>query len=459
MDNIKFPAGFILGAATSSYQIEGGWNKDGKGLSIWDTFSHQPGRVADDENGDIACNHYQKYKEDVSLMKKLNLMGYRFSISWPRIFPKGLGAVNESGAQFYDNLINELLEAGIEPCITLYHWDLPQSLSDDGGWTNRSSIDAFTNYAEYCFKRYGDRVKKWVTFNEAYIVAHLGYNTGKFAPGIKNPAAATQVSHHINLAHARAVEVFRKLKVNGEIGIVHCISPVHNMLGTLKGDNKATIIDGLWNRWHTDPSLKGCYPEDIMALREKYGTAPKVQPGDMDLLKSNICDFLGINYYFRFRVYDEDYNDPSQWMSGVNTIPVPGAFFTEMGWEVYPAGLFEILERVASDYGNIPLYVTENGMAAADKIELDGQIEDEDRLSYLKSHLVMCKKAIDAGINLKGFYYWSLMDNFEWTSGYSKRFGLIRVDYSTQERTIKKSGKWYSQLIKNQLQQNCCVPN
>lgn len=446
MSSLHFPSGFLLGAATSSYQIEGGWDEDGKGLSIWDTFSHKKGNIANDENGDVACDHYHRYNEDISLMQELNLECYRFSLSWPRIFPEGKGEINDKGALFYDKLIEGLLDAGIEPFITLYHWDLPAALDTNGGWLNRETIDHFVNYARYCFSRYGDKVKLWTTFNESHVISNMGYGNGAFAPGLKNPKYASQVSHHINIAHAKSVDLFRKMNIKGQIGIVHCLSPVHNMDKTDLCAERTRIIDGFSNRWFTDPSLKGEYPADILDLLKKQGTAPEILKEDMDTIKNNICDFLGINYYFRFRVFHND-SDISEFNQYVNIKPVTGAIISEMGWEVYPQGLYELMTRITNNYGNIPLYVTENGMACKDNKITGNYVEDDDRLDYLKTHLNMCKKAIDDGVNLKGYLYWSLLDNFEWTSGYSKKFGLIRVNYDTLERTIKKSGRWYADFI------------
>ncbi|MDO5577504.1 MAG: GH1 family beta-glucosidase, partial [Fibrobacter sp.] len=442
MNSLKFPSGFLLGAATSSYQIEGAWNEDGKGLSIWDTFCHKKGNIVNDENGDVACDHYHRYNEDVALMKEINLECYRLSIAWTRIFPEGRGEVNEKGAQFYDNLIDSLLKAGIKPFITLYHWDLPEALERNGGWLNRETIDDFVNYAKFCFSRYGKKVDLWATFNEMHIVADLGYGNGAFAPGHKNPKSAPQVCHHLNLAHAKTVELFRKMNMNGQIGIVHCLSPIHDMDKTEVTAKNTKIVDGFTNRWFLDPSLKGQYPQDIIDIQTKRGFAPEILDGDMDIIKNNICDFLGINYYFRARVYDKGKDSEPRGL--VNCDHVDGAKITEMGWEIYPRGIYELLTRIKKDYGDLPLYVTENGMAAKDDNISGNYVEDDDRLDYLKGHLEMCKKAIDEGVNLKGYMYWSLMDNFEWASGYSKRFGIIRVDYKTLERTIKKSGKWYA---------------
>ncbi|HEX2956204.1 MAG TPA: GH1 family beta-glucosidase [Chitinispirillaceae bacterium] len=451
MGKEKFPKEFIFGAATAAYQVEGAWNEDGRGPSVWDTFSHIPGNIINNDNGDVATDHYHRYREDIGLMKKMNLKGYRFSISWSRIFPSGTGAINEAGARFYDNLIDELLKAGIEPNVTLFHWDLPQALSDKGGWPERGIIDAFADYAEFCFKRYGDRVKKWATFNEAYIIAIGGYQTGAFAPGVKNPKLAIQASHHINLSHAAAYERFRKLGISGEVGIVHCLSPVHNMDGSKAAQQKMKMVDGMWNRWFLEPSLKGTYPVEILTVLKNNGVAPVILPGDMEKIKNSRPDFLGVNYYFRFRLYDGEVDNSMNWLSQINSEPVPDAKYTEMGWEIYPRGLYELLTWIASDYAPIPLYVTENGMAAPDIVQRDLSIDDEDRKEYLREHLESCLRAINEGVNLKGYYYWSLMDNFEWAKGYSKRFGLIYIDYATQVRTIKKSGEWYADFIKNQL--------
>jgi beta-glucosidase len=451
MGNGKFPKGFIFGAATAAYQVEGAWNEDGRGPSVWDTFSHTPGKIHNNDNGDVAADHYHRYRDDIKLMKQMNLKGYRLSISWSRIFPKGTGAVNEAGARFYDNLIDELLKAGIEPNVTLFHWDLPQALSDKGGWPDRGIIDAFANYAEFCFKRYGNRVKKWATFNEAYIIAIGGYQTGAFAPGLKDPKLAIQASHHINLSHAAAYERFKKLGISGEVGIVHCLSPVHNMDGSKAAQQKMKMVDGMWNRWFLEPSLKGTYPVEVMSVLKGHGIAPVILDGDMEKIKNNRPDFLGVNYYFRFRLYDGEVDNSMNWLSQINSEPVPDAKYTEMGWEIYPKGLYELLTWISSEYPPIPLYVTENGMAAPDIVQQDTSIDDEDRKEYLREHLESCLKAIGEGVNLKGYYYWSLMDNFEWAKGYSKRFGLIYIDYTTQSRTIKKSGQWYTDFIKKQI--------
>jgi beta-glucosidase len=449
MNNGKFPKGFIFGAATAAYQVEGGWNEEGRGPSIWDTFSHTPGNIDNGDTGDVATDHFHRYKDDVAMMQSMKLCGYRFSISWSRIFPTGAGKVNESGARFYDNLINELLSAGIEPNATLFHWDLPQALSDKGGWPAREIVEHFADYAEFCFRRYGDSVKKWATFNEAYIIAIGGYQTGKFAPGLKDPKLALQAAHHINLSHAAAYERFKKLNISGQVGIVHCLSPVHNMDGSASAQEKLQIVDGMWNRWFLEPSLNGSYPQYAMDHVKKFGIAPTMLDGDMDKIKNCRPDFLGVNYYFRFRLYKGEVDQSMNWLSQVNSQPVPDAKYTDMGWEIYPKGIYELLKWISTEFAPIPLYVTENGMAAPDVVQADGQIDDNDRKEYLSTHLDACLNAINEGVDLKGFYYWSLMDNFEWARGYSKRFGLVYVDYKTLSRTIKKSGKWYTDFIKN----------
>lgn len=447
----KFPKGFIFGAATAAYQVEGGWNEGGRGVSIWDTYSHTPGKIENGDTGDIAADHYHRYKEDVAMIKSMNHTGYRFSISWSRIFPEGTGKVNEAGARFYDNLIDELLNAQIDPNVTLFHWDLPQALSDKGGWPHRGIIDAFADYAEFCFRRYGDRVKKWATFNEAYIIAIGGYQTGNFAPGFQDPQMAIQASHHINLAHAAAYERFKKLCISGKVGIVHCLSPVHNMDGSEAARQKMLMVDGMWNRWFLEPSLNGSYPQQVAENLKNLGIRPVILDGDMEKIKNSRPDFLGINYYFRFRLYDREVDQSMNWLSQINSQPVPGAKYTEMDWEIYPQGLYELLKWISTEYAPVPLYVTENGMAAPDKVQSDGQIDDEDRREYLQKHLESCFKAIGEGVDLRGFYYWSLMDNFEWARGYAKRFGLVHIDYKTLTRTIKKSGYWYADFIKSQL--------
>jgi len=446
---LKIPDNFILGAATSAYQIEGAYNEDGKGMSIWDFFVRVPGKIRNSDTGDIACDHYNRFADDIKIMKSLNLQSYRFSVSWPRVIPSGTGAVNKEGLNFYITLVDALLEAGIEPCLTLYHWDLPQELQEKwGGWQSRKTIDAFTEYARIMFEALGGKVKMWATFNEAYVVANLGYGTGRFAPGIADPKADIEVSHHLNLAHARTVKLFREMEMEGKIGTVICMSPVVAMDNTKQCHENRRIVDGLWNRWYIEPAVLGKYPEDMLKFHEARGTLPLITAEDMKEIAQAKCDFIGLNYYFRFRIFDTPENEPFNWMKCNNVKPQPGAKYTKNNWEVYPEGLYMLLDRIRKDYGNIELYVMENGTAMFDE-NLEGEyVKDDDRLDYIRQHLIQCVRAVNDGINLRGYYYWSLLDNFEWAAGYDYRFGIVRVNYANQQRTVKKSGEWYAKTIK-----------
>ncbi|HDQ25150.1 MAG TPA: beta-glucosidase [bacterium] len=449
MKENKFPKGFIWGAATSSYQIEGAWDKDGKGLSVWDTYSHVPGKTKNNDTGDIACDHYNRWRGDITLMKKIGLKSYRFSISWPRIFPDGKGAPNEKGAAFYDRLIEGLLEAGIEPMITLFHWDLPQGLMDRGGWLNREITDDFMKYASFAFKRYGKRVKKWATFNEPWVFTLMAYTSTWQPPlGINNDyEAGLTAVHNMNLAHAKAVRAFRELGLNGEIGIVQVSIPAvpeAQDKGTLK---KASILDGIINRWFLDPLFFGEYPADISEYyRKKYSAVFIPSGADMRLIKDMGTDFVGVNNYFPFRVKDNGAKKPFDWKECV--IRKKNVPRSDMDWEIYPEGIYRILKSYSERYGNPVMYITENGNAFKDRIIKDGMVMDNDRISYMREHLKQALRAVKEGVDLRGYYLWSLMDNFEWNHGYSKRFGIIRVDYKTLKRSIKKSGYWYGKVIK-----------
>jgi beta-glucosidase len=442
----QFPKKFIWGAATAAYQIEGATAEEGRGASIWDTYSHIPGNVNNNENGDIACDHYHKYKEDVQIMKEMGLKGYRFSISWSRIFPQGYGKINQKGIDFYNSLIDELLKNKIEPIATLYHWDLPQALQDIGGWGNREIIEYFNEYANCMYKNYGDRVKKWITLNEPFVTAFIGNFIGRHAPGFKDLSLAVQVSHHLILSHARAVESYKILNEReGRIGIaldLHPISPATD----LEDDKEASVLsDDYHNRWFLDPVLKGKYPEKLFNLYKENINSPVILSNDMDIISKNRCDFLGINYYFRMIIKKSD-NHPI--LRFENIMPID-AIRTEMDWEVYPKGIYDLLIKIKNEYNNPEVYITENGAAFKDDKFKDGIIDDKDRLDYIQKHIKELHNSIKDGVNLKGYYLWSLMDNFEWAYGFSKRFGLIRVDYNTQERIWKKSAFWYKEFIKN----------
>jgi beta-glucosidase len=448
MREIMFPEGFVWGAATSSYQIEGAWNEDGKGESVWDAICHTKKVIHDGDTGDVACDHYHRYKEDVQLMKEMNLQAYRFSVSWPRIFPKGKGKINSKGVKFYDNLINELVSNDIEPFITLYHWDLPLEFNKIGGWESREVVDAFVDYAKFMFDHYGDRVKKWITFNEPLVFAVWFYFLGLYGGG--DIRASLRATHLVNVAHARAIKVYRDSdNPDGLIGTTLNLDSVYPETDSSLDKEAAIISDGIMNRWFLDPIFKAEYPSDILVLFEKYFDFPPIPDEDLQLLKDNPLDFLGINNYSCKRV---NLKKPITKASDFYELLLPkkpknGVEVSDMGWEVCPDGLYDLLKRVDKDYDHPLIYITENGMACKDKIIVNEVVQDNDRLSYLQRYLAAVNRAINEGVNLKGYFVWSLLDNFEWIYGYSKRFGVIRVDYETQERKWKKSSFWYRDLI------------
>ena len=436
-ERITFPNGFLWGVASSSYQIEGAWNEDGKGESIWDRFSHAPGNIKNGESGDIACDHYHRYPEDIALMKELGVQTYRFSISWPRVLPKGKGDINRAGLDFYNHLVEALIEAGIEPWVCLYHWDYPQALQEEGGWANRNSVQDFANYAGLMGRELGDRVKRWVIFNEPRCAAWLGYLTGIHAPGIKNLDLALKVSHHLLLAQGKAIQTLRNISQDFQVGTVVDLNVVHPISDDVRDQEAANKLDEYLNRWYIDPIFKGEYPP----LAEKVGMKPDQE--DMELIKQSL-DFLGVNYYRReLTAYD-----PLNLLTRAKVVHKK-APTTARGWEIYPDGLYEILTRLQREYGNPVLYVTENGAAFEDKVIKDGQIQDDDRIAYLRDHIIATYRAIKDGVQLKGYFVWSIIDNFEWAEGYSKRFGLVHVDFRTLTRTPKKSFNWYKQVISN----------
>jgi beta-glucosidase len=443
---LTFPPQFYWGTATASYQIEGGWNEDGKGESIWDTFSHTQGKIRDGSTGDVACDHYHRWKEDVALMKEIGCNAYRFSISWPRVIPKGKGKVNPLGLSFYDRLVDALLEANITPFITLYHWDLPQALQDEGGWADRDTAYYFAEYASVVAHKLGDRVKHWITHNEPWVVSWIGYGWGEHAPGIRNEKVAIQVSHHLLLSHGLAVEVLKDISPDSEVGITLNLSPIHPASDSEEDKLAAWRQDGFLNRWFLDPIFRGHYPPDILELYS--ANAPKVLPGDMAIISRRI-DFLGINYYSRGIVRFNPKAGPLQ----AEGVAPEGAEFTEMGWEIYPPGIYEIIMRVWKDYQPKKIYITENGAAFADEIAPDGGVHDQKRIDYLREHFIQAHKAIEEGANLCGYFIWSLMDNFEWAHGFTKRFGIVYTDYPTQRRIMKDSALWYKKVIeKNGLE-------
>lgn len=448
MAKIKFPDGFLWGAGTSSYQIEGAWNKDGKGASIWDTFTHAQGNIKNNETGDIACDHYFRFKDDVQLMKELGLKTYRFSISWPRIFPKGNFELNKEGIIFYDRLVDELLKNGIEPMITLYHWDMPQDLMDRGGLLSRDFIPAYEAYADYLFDYFGSRVKKWITFNEPWVFTFCSYKKGNFPPRMKGIQNGIDSTHITNLAHAAAVRKFRGKNIkNGIIGTAQCAFHFEPEENTASCVEKTRYADLYQNKWYWDPAMLGEYPQEMIEyFKEVHNAGLKLIPGDIELIKDGISDFFGANYYFRLMVRDNGSNMPFKDEECIYMNPNPP--HTEMNWEVNPQALYTMLMRVKKDY-NCDIYITENGIACKDEVIKQGIIQDDERISYISSHLEELHRAINDGAKVKGYYAWSLMDNFEWAHGYGKKFGLIKTDYKTQKRTVKKSGYFYKDVIEN----------
>lgn len=442
----QFPPGFLWGAATAAYQIEGAWNEDGKGESVWDRFSHTPGTIEAGHTGDVACDHYHRMPQDVALMKSLGLKGYRFSISWPRVIPAGRGAANPKGLDFYDRLVDELLAAGIFPNVTLNHWDLPQALQDEGGWANRDIAGWFADYAKLMFDHLGDRVTMWATHNEPFVVSMMGYGSGRFAPGIADLTQAYRAVHHLNLAHGRAVQAFRSGGYEGRIGIVldlHNYEPASpNPTDVAACQRAVEAAQGVF----IDPIFKGHYPSALFEWLKPV--APPIEPGDMEVISQPI-DFLGMNHYFTFLVsYSKDGPTNSQQVFKMAN----GWTSSQTGWGVNPAGLTAVLARIRNEYGNPPLYISENGTATADGVGPDGKVHDDFRTRYLREHLLALHDAMQAGSNIKGYFVWSLMDNFEWASGYRPRFGLVHVDYETLQRTPKQSAYWYKEVIeKNQV--------
>lgn len=445
---IHFPPDFLWGAATSAYQIEGARYAGGKGESIWDRFVDTPGKVKNGDKGDLACDHYHRFKEDIQLMRSLGLQSYRFSISWPRILPEGRGAVQQDGLDFYSRLVDELLSAGILPCATFYHWDLPQALQDAGGWPARGTAEAFVEYADIASRALGDRVKHWITHNEPAVAAWNGYETGEHAPGIQDLALAIRTSHHLLLSHGWAVPVVRENSPDAQVGITLNINWTQAASNSRADLMWTRLADGKWVRWFADPLYGRGYPADMVSAFSSIGALPSgmdfVLDGDLDATAVP-TDFLGINYYNRslVRAQDED-NEPQQ----VFKAPASPEHWTEMGWENYPDGLLGVLCRVAYEYQPLKIYITENGASYSTGPDNSGVIPDDLRIRYLESHLLAARRAIEAGVPLAGYYLWSFLDNFEWAHGYAQRFGIVYVDFETLERTPKKSAAWYRDVIR-----------
>ncbi|MFW6695013.1 GH1 family beta-glucosidase [Streptomyces sp. MAR4 CNX-425] len=440
LDLDLLPSDFVWGTATAAYQIEGAVHEDGRAPSIWDTYAHTPGMVDGGDTGDVACDHYHRWPEDIALMRSLGTEAYRFSIAWPRVVPGGDGPVNEPGLAFYDRLTDALLEAGITPFPTLYHWDLPQALQDRGGWAERGTAEAFAAYADAVARRLGDRITHWATLNEPLCSAWIGHLEGRMAPGLTDLTAAVRASYHLHLGHGLAVQALRAAVPGARIGLVNNLTHCEPASDRDEDVAAAARADGHTNRWWMDPVHGRGYPED---MRRLYGVDLPERPGDLETIAAPL-DWLGLNYYFRQVVAD----DPDGPLPYARQVDLPGARRTAMGWEVHAEGLTKTLERMADDYRVRCLYVTENGAAYPDAVGPDGQIDDPERTRYLEEHLAACAEAVRRGVPLAGYFAWSLLDNFEWAYGYDKRFGLVHVDYATQRRTVKGSGRRYADLIR-----------
>lgn len=441
MKTERFPEDFLWGAATSAYQAEGSPLADGAGPSDWHIFAHQAGRIRDESTGDIACDHYRRYKNDVQLMAEIGLNAYRFSISWSRVFPEGIGRKNQQGLDFYSRLVDVLLELNIEPFITLYHWDLPAILADRGGWSNRDSADWFGAYAHTVFRSLKGRVRYWATLNEPWVVVDNGYVQGLHPPGHKNLAEAAQATHNLLRAHALAVKAFRA-DPTGQVGIVVNLEPKDSVSQAPEDLAATKRADAYMNRLFLDPLYLNSYPAEMEEIF--HGAWPTFSKEDMVLIQEPF-DFLGINYYTRSVIRAE----PRMAPCGASSVRRGGAEYTEMDWEVFPEGLTPTLLWVKKRYGDIPLYVTENGAAFADPPEVDNCIRDVLRVDYFRRHLLASQQAIDQGVQLRGYFAWSLFDNFEWSYGYTKRFGIVGIDFTSQRRIPKLSAKFYSEVIRS----------
>ncbi len=434
MNKILFPVNFTWGAATAAYQIEGAWNEDGRGESIWDRFCHTHGKITNGDTGDQACDHYHRYPEDIALMRQLGLKAYRFSTSWSRVLPTGQGPINAAGLAFYDRLVDAIMAANIEPFITLHHWDMPQALYDNGGWTNRDNLHYFADYAALMAKTLGDRIRHWTTFNEPGVIASEGYISGEHAPGIKNnDKLARQVTHNLMVAHGLATRAIREIDTTLQVGIVL------SQWGIDPASDDPADITAADDAWYSGdsaflhPIFRGHYhPLLVQAAGDEM---PQIMPGDMALIAQKL-DFLGINFYSRTVISAQG-----------KIAPIPGSEYTEMGWEVCAPSFRRLLNRFNNTYHLPPIYITENGAAFPDVVSPDGSIHDERRIDYLRQHFTQVRLAMQDGVDVRGYFVWSLLDNFEWGHGYSKRFGITYVDYATQKRIIKDSGKWYANVI------------
>ena len=436
-----FASDFRWGSSTSSYQIEGAAHEDGRGESIWDRFCATSGHIRDRSSGEVACDHYHRWPQDLDIARSLGTNAYRFSIAWPRIFPVGRGSVpNQLGLDYYSRLVDGMLERGLEPWATLYHWDLPQALQDQGGWASRDTVDAFVEYADVVSRHLGDRIKHWITHNEPWCTAFHGNFEGVHAPGIKNFKTALQVSHHVLVSHGMAIPVIRRNVPNARIGAALSLHPLKPASESMQDAAATRRHDGLRNRWFLDPLHGRGYPQDIWTILGD--NAPIVQDGDLATIAAP-TDFLGVNYYFPEIVADA----PGAGVMSTRVVESKDVERTAFGWEVSPEGMVVLLNRVARDYRPAEIYLTENGSTYDDVVTEAGSIEDIQRRSYLVRHLLAVKKIVDMGVPVKGYFAWSLLDNFEWAEGYLRRFGLTYVDFQTQKRKLKASGQWYQTFL------------
>jgi len=438
-EGLTFPNHFLLGAATAAYQVEGAAHEDGRAPSIWDTFCRIPGKVRHGDTGDIACDHYHRLDEDLDLIAALGLQAYRFSIAWPRVMPDGNGKVNQKGLDFYRRLLDGLKSRDVVPMATLYHWDLPQTLQDKGGWLNRDTADRFADYVSTMAAAFGNDVAFWVTLNEPWCSAFAGHLEGRHAPGLTDLASAVAAAHHLLLAHGLAVRALRAADITGQVGIALNLSDVVPATSQAEDVVAAARVDGYENRWFLDPLLRGGYPEDMLAWYGQQADLSAIRQEDFEVIRARV-DFVGINYYERKLVSRGD------GVNGAQRQPPEGPL-TAGGLPVRPDGLSHILNRVHSEYTNLPLYVTENGAAFNDYVDPEGGVDDIERIAFLDRHLRSVQAAILAGIDVRGYFVWSLMDNLEWADGYGRRFGIVYVDFRTQTRIPKASAEWYREFI------------
>ncbi|WP_030159392.1 GH1 family beta-glucosidase [Glycomyces sp. NRRL B-16210] len=436
-----FPDDFLWGASTAAYQIEGAAEADGRGPSIWDTFSATPGRTFEGHTGAVACDHYHRWREDFQIAADLGLKAYRMSVSWARLQPRGRGDLNPAAVAFYREQLADLRAKGIRSAVTLYHWDLPQVLEDEGGWPERATAEAFADYAARTAAALGDLVDEWIPINEAWCAAFLGYHVGVHAPGRQDRTAALRAAHHLNVGHGLAVAAIRNAVPGAKVGSAVIMTDVEPASDSATDREAARLADGGGNRLFLDPLFKGSYPEDMLRHFAPTGAFDAVRPGDMETIAAPL-DFVGVNHYHRFVIEA----DPSDEHLKGRALP-PSGPVTSFDWEIRPDSLRRVLERLSADYTDLPVYITESGASFDDAVGADGTVDDADRVDYLDGYMKAAGRAIEKGVNLRGYFVWSLLDNFEWAEGYAKRFGLVRVDYETQRRTLKRSAEWYRDVI------------